>query len=332
MKKLLWVKFGWSDYYRGGSVDGNFGWLKKAKGSRKEGKGHEAFNFMPINGTYYCYVPPQKKVYAPWNEDDTGWTVVCLAKNPRHTGIHIVGWYEDATLLGDWLEPPSNLADADVEGAGSADARSYCIKSNSAFFVPPENRTEPFSDPSVRQGKFSFLAGPDVQTNERKKCVLSILEGKLAKLQKVAVHNPTEELVPDPELDPVDPLKGFGTPEHRKKVEIAAENAVIALYKGKGYKCTNMTKIKCGFDFLFSKGSRSVHVEVKGTSGETAGFFLTRNEHDAGYESDPAWRLAMVTQALSDKPLVQIFDAKDLRETFDMVPYVFLGKPVAEPG
>lgn len=331
MKKLLWVKFGWSEYYRGGPVDGNFGWLKKAKGSSKEGKGHEAFNFLPINGTYYCYVPPQRKAYAPYNEDDSGWTVVCLAKNPRHAGIHIVGWYEDATLLGEWRKPPSDLKGADVEGAGSAYEWSYCIKSNSAFLVPPENRTDPFSDPSVRQGKFSFLAGPDVQTNERKERVLSILEGRLAKLQKVAVHNPTEELAPDPELDPVDPLKGFGTPEHRKKVEKAAENAVIALYKGKGYKCTNMTKIKCGYDFLFAKGSRSVHVEVKGTSGETAGFFLTRNEHDAGYESDPAWRLAMVTQALSDKPLVQIFDAKELRKAFDMVPYVFLGKPVAAP-
>ena len=145
------------------------------------------------------------------------------------------------------------------------------------------------------------------------------------------MHNPTEELAPDPELEPVDPLKGFGTPEHRKKVEKAAENAVIALYKSKGYKCTNMTKIKCGYDFLFAKGSRSVHVEVKGTCGETAGFFLTRNEHHAGYESDPAWRLAMVTQALSDKPLIQIFDAKELRKAFDMVPYVFLGKPVAAP-
>jgi hypothetical protein len=44
MKKILWVKFGWSDYYRGGPIDGNFGWLKKNKGKKNEGRGHEAFN------------------------------------------------------------------------------------------------------------------------------------------------------------------------------------------------------------------------------------------------------------------------------------------------
>ena len=92
-----------------------------------------------------------------------------------------------------------------------------------------------------------------------------------------------------------------------------------------------MTKIKCGYDFLFTKGSGSVHVEVKVTSGDSAGFFLTRNEHDAGYKNDPEWRLAMVTRALSDEPVVQIFDAKELRKAFDLVPYVFLGKPVAVP-
>lgn len=107
MKKVLWVKFGWSDYYRGGPIDGNFGWLNDNRGKKKEGRGHEAFNFMPVDGTYYCYVPPQAKVHAPYNADPYGWTVVCLAKHPKRKGIHIVGWYEDATLHGDWRrEPP----------------------------------------------------------------------------------------------------------------------------------------------------------------------------------------------------------------------------------
>ncbi len=48
------------------------------------------------------YVPPQSKKYAPWNDDSHGWTVVCLAKNPKYKGVHIVGWYENATLHGEW--------------------------------------------------------------------------------------------------------------------------------------------------------------------------------------------------------------------------------------
>ena len=331
MKKVLWVKFGWSEYYRGGPVDGNFGWLKSAKGGKSEGKGHEAFNFRPFEGIYYCYVPPQAKEYAPWHDDNTGWTVVCLAKHPKHSGIHVVGWYENATLLGEWREPLESRDPKKSNVRTSGYDWSYCIESASAYFVPPESRTIPFSDPSVRQGKYSLLSGPDVKKTPAKERVLTILERRMAKLKKLAIHNPSEETLPDPELDPADPLQGFGTPEHRKKVEKAAERAVIAFYKAKGYSCEDVTKIKCGYDFLFAKGGTELHVEVKGTSADGAGFFLTRNEHDAGYKTNPAWRLAMVTRALSNKPEVQIFDAKAVKKAFDLVPYVFLGKPVSRP-
>ncbi|CDL84198.1 hypothetical protein XSR1_410004 [Xenorhabdus szentirmaii DSM 16338] len=101
MKKILWVKFGWSNDYCGGPVDGNFYWLD----DNKEKRGNEAFNFAPeSDGTYYCYVPPQTGKYALSNNDPDGWTVICLAKNPKYPGIHIVGWYEDATLHGEfWI-------------------------------------------------------------------------------------------------------------------------------------------------------------------------------------------------------------------------------------
>jgi hypothetical protein len=333
MKKILWVKFGWSEYYRGGPVDGNFSWLKAKGGKRNGGRGHEAFNFMPAHdGTYYCYVPPQLELYAPWNNDNKGWTVVCLAKNPKHTGIHVVGWYEDATLLGEWKKPPSNHPGAKLGSSGSAYDWSYCIKSKSAFFIPPERRSFPFSDVSVRQAKYSFLAGPDVGRDAAKDRVLRLIETRLAKLRVKAVHNPTEARAPDPELDPVDPLKVFGAPEHRKDVEKAAEKAVIAYYRARGFAFEDRTKLNCGYDFLFSKRSKSLHVEVKGTSSKNAGFFITRNEYDAGYQKNPAWRLAMVTHALSKAPSVEIFNAKKLRKSFDLTPYVYLGRPVAKVG
>jgi len=332
MKKVLWVKFAWSEYYRGGPVDGNFGWLNEAKGDGATAPGHEAFNFMPIRGTYYCYVPPQSKHHAPSNADPTGWTVICLAKNPKHPGVHIVGWYEDATLVGEWRRPPNSKADRDERVASSAYDWSYCINSKSAFFVPPEHRTSPFSYSSVRQGKYSFLAGPDVDGNPRKTELLRILEKKVKALRQIAVHNPSEENTPDPELDDADPLTGFGTPEHRKKVEKAAENAVVDYYRAKGFAVRNRTKDNCGYDFLFSKkGEANLHVEVKGTSGETARFFLTRNEHDAGYEANPAWRLAMVTRALSENPVVKIHTAAAVRKAFDLVPYVYIASPVTPP-
>ena len=42
MKKVLWVKFGWFEFYRGGPVDGNFSYL-----AGKGKQGHESYNFAP---------------------------------------------------------------------------------------------------------------------------------------------------------------------------------------------------------------------------------------------------------------------------------------------
>jgi hypothetical protein len=318
-KKILWVKFGWSDYYRGGPVDGNFGWLNEQRGGAEEGRGHEAYNFLPVNETYYSHVPPQAKTYAPSNNDDTGWTVVCLAKRPKHKGIHIVGWYENATLIGKWKKVPQDHPDQNF---------SYCITSESAFFVPPEFRINPFSHPSVRYGKYSFLAGPNVEQTQNKTDVLKLLSKRMAALVKAKeiVTSPSETTIPDPEVDSSDPLKGFGTAEHRKKVEVAAEACVIKHYEQKGFTSQRVTHLPCGFDFVFSKGRTKIHVEVKGTASNVPQFFLTRNEHANGMQSNPAWRLAMVTQALTANPKIDIYEAGELSEEFDLEPYVFLGK------
>ena len=74
MDKVLWVKFGWSDYYRGGPADGNYSYLKEEVGN----VGHEVYNFKPAKGgTYYCYVPPLFGDLAPSNCDNSGWTLDC---------------------------------------------------------------------------------------------------------------------------------------------------------------------------------------------------------------------------------------------------------------
>jgi hypothetical protein len=325
MNKVIWVKFGWSEFYRGGEVDGNFSWLKENK-KKNDKRGHEAFNFMPdAQGTYYCYVPPQSGC-APSSHDPRGWRVICLAKNPERKGVHIVGWYENATLHGEWLDPPKGMISKRGDTATPGYDWSYCISSKTAYFIPPEYRTMPFSDMSVRQAKYSYLKGPGVAPNANKQRVLKLLNERLVALAPFAVKNPSEDKLPDPEIDAADPLKGFGTPEHRKKVEKAAERAVIDHFKAKGFTVTRVTHLPCGYDFVFIKGKSVKHVEVKGTASTAPQFFLTRNEHRKGLEADPAWRLAMVTSALSDTPDITEYDAGELAEAFDIEPYVYIGK------
>ncbi len=325
MKKVLWVKFGWSEYYRGGSVDGNFSYL-----AGKGNVGHEAYNFKPVaDGTYYCYVPPHIKTYAPSNPDPTGWTVVCLAKHPRRKGVHIVGWYEDATLLGRWRDVPITCAQLRVSDTDPDEGWSYCISSQTAYFVPPEKRTMPFSHPSVRQGKFSFLCGPGVRTTANKEKVLRHLKRCMKKLSSAVIESPTDLSAPDPGADPTDPLRGLGTPEHRKKVEKAAEKAVKNHYCARGFSWTDVTRKNLGFDFIFKKGRTEYHVEVKGTSGVLPRFFMTRNENS--YRDNPNWRFAIVANALSMKPKIHVFDNLKFQRTFELAPYVYTGTPIIMP-
>lgn len=324
MEKILWVKFGWSEYYRGGLIDGNFGWLNENRINKEGAKGHEAFNFKPSDkGAYFCYVPPQGGKYAPYNKDNSGWTVICLAKNPKYKGIHVVGWYENATLLGNWFTASSdNFRDI----PSSAYDWSYCIKSDKAYFIPPESRVNPFSDPSVRQAKFSFLSGPDIKETENKKRVLTLLRSQIEKLRQFAVMNPNETNAPNPELNSADPLMGFGTPEHRKSVEIAAENAVVEYYKNLGYTAERVAHLNLGFDFKFSKNKRILYVEVKGTSSKNQSFFMTRNENNQ--RGKAGWILAIVTNALSKEPEVHIYNNDKFEEKFEFEAYVYIGKKI----
>lgn len=322
MDKILWVKFGWSDYYRGGPVDGNFSAL-----AGTDVVGHEAYNFEPApDGTYYCYVPGP---HAPSNRDKRGWTVVCLAKHPERAGIHIVGWYEDATLLGHLKYVPETCAQSRVSDPAPGKTWLYCITSNTAYFVPPERRTISFSHPAVGSAHYMYLRGPAVRAATNRKEVLKLLKRRMKKLESSVIKNPTEETAPDSGAEPGDPLRGFGTPELRKKIEKAAEEAVKRHYRAKGFSCTDVTKKNLGFDFIFRKGRTARHVEVKGTSCDHPRFFMTRNENL--YRENPAWRFAIVTNASGPKPTIRVYDNRQFEKTFELDPYVYTGIPVTTP-
>jgi len=323
MKKIMWVKSGWSDYYRGGPVDGNFRWF-----NRGQGEGHEAFNFMASrDGTYYCYVPPHGAYSAsPSSSDADGWTVVCLAKFPSQKGIHVVGWYENATLMGKQLPRPE-YDDGGFRLDNKGEKFTYTIKSDRAFLVPPETRTKPFSHPSVRQGKFSYLSGPGVAPEPAKAEVLEILLEELARVQCIAIEKPDPKTAPDELEDGNDPLIRFGTPEHRRKVELAAEGAVTAMLEGKGYSVLRRSDEKIGYDLqaIPQKGRRELYVEVKGTSGADRRFFMTPNERN--FAQSNGWRLAVVTDALN-APIVTFFTYAEMNKNFSLQPMCWIAHEV----
>lgn len=316
-RKILWVKTGWAKRYDGDKVDGNFPWVAEGE------IGHETYNFQPDSwGTYYCYVPPQGESGAqPKHTDPHGWTVVCLAKHPKRKGIHIVGWYEDATLEGSYKYRPESPETGKAPQDGKESNWLYSIRSKRAFLVPVEERTRPFSHVSVRQGKYSFLDGPGVTRTANKQTVLRLIEDRLGALRSVAIAGPTSAASDDKE----DPLRSFGSPEHRRRVEKRAEKVVIDHYERQGYSGENMSKKPVGYDFRFSKGRTVFCVEVKGTSGNAERFFISRREHNN--RSRPKWRLAVVTSALSETPSLTQYTLKEYEARFELECLTYEGTP-----
>lgn len=324
MKKVMWVKFGWSEYYRGGPVDGNFRWLNEG-----DGEGHEAFNFMPgPDGVYYCYVPPHGRSSAsPSSSDPHGWTVICLAKFPSQKGVHVVGWYEDATLIGEQVPRPEYKAGVGFRRDVQGGKFSYAIKADKAFFVSPEDRTAPFSHPSVKQAKFSYLVGPGIERTDAKDEVLEILEAELIRLKPLAIVQPNPANAPDALEDNIDPLGRFGTPEHRRTVELAAEQAAAVELERLGYRVVRRSDEKIGYDLqaIPNGTGNELYVEVKGTSGTDRRFYMTPKERE--FMATDGWRFAMVTDVLGN-PTVKFFTCKQTEQRFSLQPMVWIGREV----
>jgi len=327
MDKVLWVKFGWSDLYQGGHVDGNFAWL-----NTEGGDGHEAFNFLPApNGKYYCYVPPHGKSQAsPSSIDPHGWTVICLAKFPHQKGVRVVGWYENATLMGKEIPRPEYKENRGFRKGNRGEKFCYSIESSEAYFVLPEHRRA-FSHGSIKQAKFSYLRGPDkgIAQSEAKEEVFQILKAELARLKPLVVRQPNPEKAVDPLEDNTDPMGQFGTPEHRKAVEMEAERVATQELEKMGYNVVRRSDEKIGYDLQADSrtGKPSLFVEVKGTSGTARRFFMTPNEFS--FRKTSGWRLAMVTNTLDDPELV-ILKNREVEEMFALQPMVWIGKEVKD--
>lgn len=97
---------------------------------------------------------------------------------------------------------------------------------------------------------------------------------------------------------------GYGDPVTNARVEKAAMDLVAATYEQHGWVPEDVSAGKVGWDITVRRAAEELHLEVKGVSGSKPTVLLTHNEHTrAG--TDPAWRLAVVTQALTSPTLAE---------------------------
>jgi len=97
---------------------------------------------------------------------------------------------------------------------------------------------------------------------------------------------------------------GYGDPETNERVEKAAMDLVTVTYREQGWEVSDVSAQKVGWDLTARREAEEVHLEVKGVSATKPIILLTRNEH-ATASTDPNWRLAVVTQALTSATLTE---------------------------
>lgn len=107
---------------------------------------------------------------------------------------------------------------------------------------------------------------------------------------------------------------GFGTADQNARVEAAAIGVVTENYEADGWTVTSVEAEKVGWDLTAERDVEIRHIEVKGASGSRPVVLLTANEHRAA-STDPGLRLAVVTEALSDRPKLMVVAGPDAMES-----------------
>jgi hypothetical protein len=121
---------------------------------------------------------------------------------------------------------------------------------------------------------------------------------------------------------------GFGKPENNKLVERRAVELVVDRYRRAGWEVESREVTGCGYDLECRKGDTVEHVEVKGLSGSDLTFLLTHGEARTA-ETDPAFVLFIVADALSGSPRLIRHSGEDFLRYFELSCVQFRATPRA---
>jgi hypothetical protein len=295
---MILVKTGWSEFYRGDAVTGAHEHVRKY-GNKS---GAERHNFSPDGGTYYGYCPPHAPADPPKPRETSGWTVIWIAKNPKHSGVHIVGVYYNATLHHEYRTR---------EFAG--DEAAYCITAKRALFVHPDFRNRPFKSP-IRSAPYMYIeGGPGLDREE----LAASLRRSVARLEKLE------------QKDAQDLEGGYGFADSRtaRLVEKASERVARAYFRRQRWRIVEDLQAKRGYgvDFIVRRpNGQQLALELKGTQGDEPHCFLSFLEKKVATDRQREdWRLLMVTGALSRHPQITVYTSNQFRKAFDIQPVTF---------
>ena len=260
---------------------------------RKEGYGHELFNFKPFDGFCYGYVESRSRTInlrrLGADNDDTfveGVTVIWTA-TPRKGERVIVGWYPSARVYGTFQE--GQLEGRTVHGMKVG----YYVQTRAEDAVLVRNGQRDFRVPHHGKGLPGQSSVFFPEDSEEMKTWLSSAINFISGWSGNTVAGRNEAsggwpCAPDA--------------AHNAAVEAAA----IAFVRGSlGKEKRDRQKDNCGWDLEFTRAGQTLCVEVKGLSGAALGVELSPNEYEAMKRamnksfSEGDYRLAVVRNALT---------------------------------
>lgn len=119
---------------------------------------------------------------------------------------------------------------------------------------------------------------------------------------------------------------GFSDSATRRAVEQAAIEHVWAQFEAQGYEIHDRQHENLGYDLLAVSPGATLMLEVKGTDGPVARFFLTRNERRCA-TCEPSWRLAVVSSART-VPRMDVFTWRETEAAYRFDPLAWECTPL----
>ena len=274
------VNVEWSDTYSGEDLQGYY-----------EGAGNERYNFEPRLGVFYGYIPTNGGKF-PKADPERQWLIFFVSKSQPNAPHTVVGWYEEATFVGNSRRPDSDILGPNLEGG----AYTYSATASKAVLIPAAAR-----DIVLPKGTVSRAYSYWRERGEDK-------EGK-GKLVRMLLNLRQNVENRDVKSLSARASQGFCIdPKRRTAVEKAAIEAVKRSYPRSKYIRRDRQADNCGWDLEFRDRETGDLwcIEVKGSANSNTSFFLSRNELRSGQalwveeknKLKERWRLAIVTNAL----------------------------------
>lgn len=311
MADIIVFHTAWMDKYDGDRASLSAGGFKFAA---EHGYGHEMYNFRNIDGHYYGYVPPTGALHfenhfsvPKSTEVLEGVTVVWTAPHPEQGGRAVVGVWRDAKVYRHDQEPTGALARRRKIGSEIAGYRCMAEAKNCALLRPD---ARPIFVPSRQaRGGESWPGQQKVFYPKPKSEALRRLTGIL---RDIDLRSSSGAKASNSKSRKTGRSGWQADVEKRRRIEVAAVEAVGLHLEGLGFTIQSVEKDNLGYDLVATRGDETLHVEVKGRSGSDVVAELSVNEFDclSRYQRlrkpDEHYRIAIVTDALA-KPVIHEF-------------------------